>query len=146
MNSINGIQTRISTLEVIMRAPLFAVNLVAMALLVLVGESCKNDSSNPYGSPVSPISPTPVNVPPNTVLMSGMAFIPATITVSVGTTITWSNNDAFAHTSTSNTGVWDSGNIAGGGSATFKFTTPGTYQYQCTYHAAMGMRGTVIVQ
>ena len=129
-----------------MRAPLFATTLVVVALLALVGESCKTDSSNPYGSTTGPVSPAPVNVPPNTVLMSGMEFIPATITVSVGTTVTWSNSDAFAHTTTSNTGVWDSGNIAGGGSSAFKFTTPGTYPYQCTIHAAMGMRGTVIVQ
>jgi plastocyanin len=129
-----------------MRTALYTIGLVALVVLALVGTSCKSDSSNPYSSPTSPSPPTPTNVPANTVLMSGMAFNPATITVSVGTTVTWKNDDGYAHTATSNTGVWDSGNIAGGASASYKFTSAGTYPYQCTYHAAMGMKGTVIVQ
>jgi len=78
--------------------------------------------------------------------MQGMAFSPATITVSVGTTVTWKNQDSYAHTSTSDSGVWDTGNIAGGTSATTTFNTAGTYPYHCTYHVSMGMKGTVIVQ
>jgi plastocyanin len=75
-----------------------------------------------------------------------MVFSPATITVPAGTTVTWKNNDAYAHTSTSDTGVWDTGNVAAGASTTTTFSTAGTFPYHCTYHAAMGMKGTVIVQ
>lgn len=126
-----------------MRTTLHAIRLVAVALLVLVGVSCKNDSSNPYGSPTSP---PPANAPANTVLMSGMAFSPATITVSVGATVTWKNNDGYGHTATSDAGAWNAGNIGAGASASHTFTTAGTYPYHCTYHAAMGMKGTVIVK
>jgi plastocyanin len=129
-----------------MRTTLNTIGLVALALLVLVGVNCKNDSSNSYGAPTSPSPPAPGNIPANTVLMSGMAFNPVTITVSAGTTVTWKNDDSYAHTATSDAGVWDSGNIAGGASASYKFTSAGTFQYHCTYHSAMGMKGTVIVQ
>jgi plastocyanin len=129
-----------------MRSALFTIGFVAMGLLVLVSAGCKNDSSNSYGAPTSPSSTPPVNVPANTILMSGMTFSPSTITVTVGTTLTWKNNDGIAHTSTSDTGVWDTGNLAAGGSSSTTFNTAGTFPYHCTYHVAMGMKGTVIVQ
>jgi plastocyanin len=78
------------------------------------------------------------------VVMSNIAFGPATITVSAGTTITWQNNDAINHTSTSDTGAWDTGIIAPGASKTTTFSTPGTFPYHCTVHAMM--TGTVVVQ
>jgi len=74
-----------------------------------------------------------------------MSFNPATITVAKGTTVTWTNNDGIAHTSTSDNGVWNTGNMPPGSSKSFTFTTAGTFPYTCTYHAAM-MKGTVIVQ
>lgn len=129
-----------------MRTTAYALSLVALSLLALAGAGCKNDSSDPYGAPTSPSPTPPANVPANTVLMSGMVFNPATITVSVGTKVTWKNNDSYAHTSTSDAGVWDSGVIGGGASASNTFTSAGTFPYHCTYHGAMGMKGTVVVQ
>ena len=132
-----------------MRTALYATGLVSLFLLALVGTGCKSDSSNPYGAPTSPspyIPPSPLSTSPNTVSLSGSAFNPATITVSVGTTVTWKNDDSYTHTSTSDTGVWDSGNIAGGATASAKFNTAGTFPYHCIYHGPMGMKGTVIVQ
>jgi plastocyanin len=114
--------------------------------LAMFAAACNNDSSNPYGSSAATAPSTPSAPAPNTVVMSGMAFVPATITVTVGTTVTWKNADGVAHTSTSDTGVWDTGRIGAGATATATFTTPGTYPYNCVYHASMGMKGTVIVQ
>ena len=128
-----------------MRTIFFAAALVAIFAFSFVNSGCSSKSSNPYGS--APTSPAPpAAAPPNTVEMSGMSFSPATITVAVGTTVTWKNTDGIAHTSTSDTGVWDTGNIPAGGSKTTTFNTAGTFPYQCTYHATMGMRGTVVVQ
>jgi plastocyanin len=111
-------------------------------LMALASSGCKNDSSNPYGS-----TPTgPAQGPTNTIVMAASVFSPAIDTVSVGTTVTWKNNDGYAHTSTSDTGAWDTGKIAAGASATTTFNTAGTYAYHCTYHASMGMRGTIIVK
>jgi plastocyanin len=78
------------------------------------------------------------------VVIANIAFGPASITVPVGTTITWQNNDGIAHTSTSDTGVWDTGAIAPGTSKATTFNTAGTFPYHCTVHSMM--TGTVIVK
>ena len=72
-------------------------------------------------------------------------YSPSTITVVIGVnnTVTWMNNDAVPHTVTSDTGVFDSGAISQGGTFSYTFTTPGTYNYHCSYHP--WMHGTVIV-
>jgi plastocyanin len=127
-----------------MRAARFLAFGATLLCLGFVSSGCKSSSSNPYGS--TPTGPGPTPSPANTVLMQGMAFSPATITVSVGTTVTWKNQDSYAHTSTSDSGIWDTGNIAGGASATTTFNAAGTYPYHCTFHVSMGMKGTVIVQ
>lgn len=128
-----------------MRATHFKAALFVFFALSLVGSGCSKDSSNPSYASSTP-APAPVPAAPNTVVMTGMVFSPATITVPVGTTVTWKNNDGIAHTSTSDTGVWDTGNMAAGASTTTTFNTAGTFPYRCTYHATMGMKGTVIVQ
>ncbi len=129
-----------------MRSSLFTVGTITLACLLMVCAGCKNDSSNPYGPPATSSTAPASNPASNVVVMSGMTFNPAQITVKVGTTVTWTNNDGYAHTSTSDSGLWDTGAIAGGHSASHQFTTAGTYPYNCIYHAAMGMRGTVVVQ
>jgi plastocyanin len=79
--------------------------------------------------------------------MAGMMFYPTTLTVSKGTTVTWQNNDAITHTSTSDApGIWDTGDITSNSSKTVTFNTAGTFRYHCIYHVNMGMRGTIIVQ
>jgi plastocyanin len=72
------------------------------------------------------------------------AYAPNPLTVSVGTTVTWVNSDSTAHTSTSNTGAFDTGTIAAGGSASFRFQTAGSFPYHCTFHP--GMVATITVQ
>ncbi len=79
----------------------------------------------------------------NEVWMQGDVFNPATITVSAGTTITWTNKDGVLHTVTSDTKAFDSGNIAKDGTYSLKFSTPGTFSYHCIYHSPM--TGKVVV-
>jgi plastocyanin len=110
---------------------------VATAGVALASLSCSKDSSNPGGSSGG-------STPPNTVVMMNTAFSPANLTVAKGTTVTWKNNDGFDHTSTSNTGVWDTGTIAGGASKTTNFPDAGTFDYHCAIHA--GMTGKITVQ
>jgi plastocyanin/phage tail protein X len=83
------------------------------------------------------------------IVMQNVSFQPQQITVPPGTTVTWVNRDNFAHTVTSGTrgspsGLFDSGNVAAGGSFSFTFQTPGPYPYFCQIHN--GMNGTVVVQ
>ena len=81
---------------------------------------------------------------PNTVTMSNLSFSPSTLTVSVGTSVTWKNNDSVQHSVTSDTGLFDSGLFNAGGSYSHTFSTAGTYNYHCSIHA--GMTGKIIVQ
>src|SRR5215213_1593685 len=73
------------------------------------------------------------------------AFNPAEITVPVGGSVTWTNNDSTPHTATGqDRAVLQSGTIASGESFTQKFDTAGTYEYFCEFHA--NMKGTIVVQ
>jgi plastocyanin len=72
------------------------------------------------------------------------AFLPSTLVVSVGTTVTVTNDDSVGHTWTSTTGVFDSGPLGPGASYSVTFTVAGTYQYHCNVHTFMV--GTVVVQ
>ena len=80
----------------------------------------------------------------STVNMSNLQFSPSSLTVTVGTKVTWKNKDGIIHDITSNTGVFASGNINAGGSFSYTFKTAGTYAYNCLHHP--GMNGTIIVQ
>lgn len=71
------------------------------------------------------------------------AFTPATLTISAGDTVTWTNGDQVVHTATSTSGAFDSGDLAPGASFSLTFTTPGTYDYLCTPHPTM--TGKIVV-
>jgi plastocyanin len=71
-------------------------------------------------------------------------FSPNPIRITAGSTVTWTNTTAPTHTSTSDTGAWNTGNIAPGGtSAAVSFPTVGTFPYHCAIHPTM--TGSVIV-
>jgi plastocyanin len=72
------------------------------------------------------------------------AFQPASVTVPVGATVTWTNTGMAPHTSTSSAGGWDSGRLNSGQSFSFAFSRAGTFSYICTIHPQM--MGTVVVQ
>ncbi len=72
------------------------------------------------------------------------AFQPASVTVPVGATVTWTNNGMAPHTSTSSAGGWDSGSLTSGQSFSFTFPRAGSFSYICTIHPSM--MGTVVVQ
>ncbi len=76
-------------------------------------------------------------------------FIPSPVTIPMGGTVTWENNDTAAHTSTSGSategpdGVFDSSLIMAGSSFSHTFDEAGTYDYFCMVHPWMA--GSVIV-
>ncbi|PXF26078.1 MAG: PEFG-CTERM domain-containing protein, partial [Thaumarchaeota archaeon] len=82
-------------------------------------------------------------------------FLPNPVTIDIGATVTWENNDSAAHTVTSGSasdgpdGVFDSSLIMapqGGTVNTFShtFDSAGTYDYFCMVHPWMS--GAVIVE
>jgi plastocyanin len=78
-----------------------------------------------------------------TATIADFAFDPATLEVSVGTTVTWTNNDSAAHTVTADDGSFQSGRLEQGESFSYTFDTPGTFSYHCEYHANMTATVTV---
>jgi plastocyanin len=112
---------------------------------------CGGSSSTTLPSSPSPTSsPTPATGAANVSIVSGAstltttAYAPNPVTVTVGGTVTWMNNDTKTHTSTANDRGWDSGPIAPGHQFSRTFPSAGTFQYFCTVHP--GMVGTVTVQ
>jgi plastocyanin len=78
------------------------------------------------------------------VTIMNFSFQPATITVPVCGTVTWTNQDTTGHTVTADDGSFDSGTIAPGSTFSQTFTTAGTFAYHCSIHPTM--TGTVTVQ
>jgi plastocyanin len=70
-------------------------------------------------------------------------FDPATLSVKLGTTVTWTNNDSAAHTVTSGdpnagaSGTFDSGLIKPGQTFKYTFTSTNSTSYFCTVHPWM---------
>ncbi len=77
-------------------------------------------------------------------------YLPATVTIAVGGTVTWQNDDASAHTVTSGTpqegpdGSFDSSLFLGGSSFAHRFEEAGTFSYFCMVHP--WQTGTVIAE
>jgi len=78
------------------------------------------------------------------VKIDNFVFGPQTLTVSVGTTVTWTNSDDIPHTSVSTEGVFKSKVLDTDEKFSYTFTKAGTYPYYCTIHPKM--TGKVVVQ
>src|SRR5262245_38672372 len=78
-----------------------------------------------------------------TVTIDGLRYQPESLTLRVGDSVVWVNQDPFPHTATS-AGSFDSHTIDVGKSWTFKTTTAGNLSYACTFHPTM--KGTLVVK
>jgi plastocyanin len=88
----------------------------------------------------SPAADTPV--PPSDLAADIVNSTLPQLTVQPGTTVTWTNQDGVAHTSTSGVtgspdGLWDSSALSSGGSFSFTFEQPGEFPYFCGIHSFM---------
>jgi plastocyanin len=71
------------------------------------------------------------------------AFEPATLEISAGASVSWTNTGQVVHTVTADNGAFNSGEMSPGATVTGTFNTPGTYTYHCSIHP--DMTGTLIV-
>ena len=123
---------------------------VSFSLFQLAG--CFSERSETFGPggdqtcdvPVSALGPGKA-----VVAIRGYAFLPDTLRISAGTTVTWVNCDDLAgtdaHTTTSDvTGLWSSPLFANGETYARAFGAPGEFHYHCQPHPAM--RGMILVQ
>jgi plastocyanin len=128
------------------------ISIVILFSILSISNSCTKTMDNMYGMGGNAGGTGNKGGPgTNEVWIQGMTFTPATITVTAGTTITWTNKDIYTHTVTSDDGIsFDSGPIStggaygGGGIWPHTFAIAGTYLYHCMYHSTM--HGTVIVK
>jgi plastocyanin len=116
--------------------PLGRVGLVAAALALLLAISFSVIGLAPRAE----AAPAPV-----TVTIDNFTFGPATITVPVGTTVTWVNQDDIPHTVVSDDKkTFRSKVLDTDDRFSFTFTTPGSYGYFCSIHPHM--TGKVVVK
>ena len=59
------------------------------------------------------------------------------LTVNVGTTVVWTNENGFSHTTTNDDGLWDSSVLGTGETFSFTFDQAGAFSYVCTIHPSM---------
>jgi plastocyanin len=76
--------------------------------------------------------------------MKDFMFVPPSLTVKAGSTVTWTNLDQEPHTVVSTSGLFRSGALDTRESFSYRFAAPGTYSYFCTIHPRMV--GTVVVE
>lgn len=127
-----------------MRTPLLA-GILAGSVLV-IATACGGGGSTP-----KPAASTAASVPAASVAaascaagtgtgqqvgIANRAFTPATLTVSAGSTVTWTNADTATHSVTFDNGP-DCGNLATGASTTVTFSAAGSYPYHCKIHPSM---------
>jgi plastocyanin len=78
-----------------------------------------------------------------TIKIANFDFGPAAITVPVGTSVTWTNNDDDAHSVVADNKAFRSAPLDTGEHYSFTFATAGTYGYHCGLHPQM--HGKVVV-
>ena len=107
-------------------------------IIIIIFCGCNKSGSSTQNSTYTPPASG------NSVSIAGMAFSAATITIKVGTTVTWANSDYMNHTVTADNAGFTSATLAYGDKFSFTFNSAGTFNYHCKFHSSM--TGTVIVQ
>jgi len=119
---------------------------IAVGVLMLVVAACGDDDATTTSTTAGTTTVTTGTTQPagdaGAVLIAGFAFSPQSLTVAVGTTVTWTNQDNVAHTSSSDDDVWD-GPVAAGGTFDLTFDTAGVFAYHCNIHPSMTATVTV---
>jgi plastocyanin len=109
--------------------------MIAVLLLFAGSPSVTASSSNNNDQPSAATA---------AVKIDNFVFGPQTITVPVGTTVTWTNSDDIPHTAVSTDGVFKSKVMDTDEKFSYTFTKAGTYSYYCSIHPKM--TGKVVVQ
>ena len=63
----------------------------------------------------------------------------------MGDSVKGTNADSTNHTVTAS-GFFDSGDLAQGASYTYRFSKVGTFNFVCSYHSAVGLKGAITVR
>jgi plastocyanin len=96
----------------------------------------------PAGTSASATAPA-APVAGDAVSIDNFAFVPATLTVRVGSTVTWTNHDEEPHTVAASDGSFHSPGMDSQGTYSHTFPTAGKFDYICSIHPFM--HATVVV-
>ena len=123
--------------------------LVASLAVVAVATACGSGSGGDGATPSTSAAPpassgTPAASSGSTVEIDNFMFMPANLTVPVGTTVTWKFDDSTQHTVSANDNSFSSPPMAGGQTFTHTFDKAGTVAYHCSIHPFM--TGTIVVK
>jgi len=118
----------------------FAAVVILGALSIL---GCGGSTTQPSGGGTDTTQPAQ-----NEVILKDLSFQPKEITIAVGDTVTWKNEDSAQHTVVGDKAGpgddFESGTLQTGGEFSHTFGQAGTYPYHCSIHP--NMKGTVIVK
>jgi plastocyanin len=121
-----------------------------VGLLAVLAAGCAGGSTGEAGRPANEVpvggSPPPEGGAGKTVVIDNFTFNPPTLTVAVGTKVTWVNRDDVPHTVTSTTKprTLESGTLDTEDKYSFVFAAPGTFAYFCAVHPKM--TGQIVVK
>lgn len=111
---------------------------LAMTIMLFAeSQSVKASNSNSNSNNDQPAAAAAVKI-------DNFSFAPQTLTIPIGTTVTWTNRDDIPHTAVSTEGVFKSKVMDTDEKFSYTFTKAGTYPYYCTIHPKM--TGKVVVQ
>jgi plastocyanin len=127
-----------------MRTNLIRICSALVALTVVLSLAACGSSSSATSTATKSTAGTFAGPRKLAVSISNYAYKPPTVTVEVGSRITFTNHDATAHTATTSSPAFDTGTLKPGRSGAVTLRRPGTYTYFCQFHAFM--HGTVIVK
>ncbi len=137
-------------------APTEATIIPATTMVMTPVPTATETESPTTVAPTTPVptptaAPTPSLPPAVAIPIQNFGFNPQTVTVPVGTTVTWTNYDTVQHqisnsaTTTIGPGLLFASPILGkGDSYSYTFTTAGAFQYYCVVHPYM--IGTIFVK
>ena len=121
---------------------LATIQMVAMFLLLAGSQSLGASDQASTGQPTGQATGQPAGKAE--VKIDNFSFGPETLTVSVGTTVIWTNRDDIPHTVVSTEGVFKSKVRDTDETFSYTFSKAGTYPYYCSVHPKM--TGKIVVQ
>lgn len=124
---------------------LLAILVIGLALIALPGIAAPSPDATPDAgaSPAASPGASPAAAMEARVTIKDLAFSPQVLEIPVGTTVTWTNEDAPQHTVFSKDKTFASDILEQGDTFSYTFDEPGTYDYICSLHP--NMTGQVVV-
>jgi plastocyanin len=137
------------TAEARVRPRRLLVGIIAVLAALTTVAACGSGSGGGGGTPppASTQSASSGSAPAgggSTVEIMNFMFMPGSLTVPVGTTVTWKFDDSTDHTVTADDNSFASSPMANGQTFTHTFSSAGTVAYHCSIHPFM--KGTIVVK